>query len=86
MRIGLKEKLLPKDAKKETKAQEEIKEKKSASTRVGKTSTKLQMPLISKDRIEARAYQIWLANGCGHGNDKNDWLLAEQQLADESLN
>lgn len=33
--------------------------------------------------IEMRAYSIHLAHGSVHGNDLDDWLQAERELAEE---
>lgn len=35
----------------------------------------------SPDRIAARAYELYLARGGGHGQDWDDWLEAERELA-----
>ena len=32
------------------------------------------------ERIQERAYAIWLAEGCPHGRDVDHWLQAEQEL------
>lgn len=32
------------------------------------------------ENIATRAYFIWQAGGCKHGNDVSDWLLAEEQM------
>jgi hypothetical protein len=34
--------------------------------------------------IAALAYQLWLAKGCPHGSDQDDWLLAEGILRNRS--
>ena len=31
-------------------------------------------------QIEARAYQLWLADGGRHGNDLRYWLQAEREV------
>jgi len=36
-----------------------------------------------KKEIAERAFFIWQERGCGHGNDREDWLLAKLQLEDE---
>jgi hypothetical protein len=33
-----------------------------------------------RQRIEERAYHIWLENGCGHGDHERHWLQAEREL------
>ena len=32
------------------------------------------------DSIAALAHQLWLARGCPHGSDQDDWYLAESML------
>ena len=32
-------------------------------------------------QIESRAYELWLTNGGGHGQDLENWLQAERELA-----
>ncbi len=34
-----------------------------------------------REQIAQRAYELWLARGCAHGNDLGDWLEAERQLS-----
>jgi len=36
---------------------------------------------VSNDEIARRAYALYLARGCGPGQDVEDWLRAEQELA-----
>jgi hypothetical protein len=33
-----------------------------------------------KKRIRERAYQIWTAHGCVHGQAEQHWLAAEREL------
>lgn len=33
------------------------------------------------DRVALRAYELYLARGAGHGQDFDDWLAAERELA-----
>ena len=35
---------------------------------------------ISPDRIAARAYEIWQANGRPDGRDRDHWFQAEREL------
>lgn len=32
------------------------------------------------DRIRERAYQIWCASGCPHGESDRHWLAAEHEI------
>jgi hypothetical protein len=36
------------------------------------------------DQIAARAYQIWLENGCPKGRDDDHWFQAERELREGS--
>lgn len=33
-----------------------------------------------RSRIAERAYELFLEEGCGHGNDLEHWLRAEQEI------
>ena len=33
-----------------------------------------------RQKIEERAYHIWLESGCGHGDHEHHWLQAEREL------
>lgn len=35
---------------------------------------------ITREQIAQRAHQIWVKNGCQHGQDEQNWLEAERQL------
>lgn len=32
------------------------------------------------DRIRERAYEIWMATGCRHGQAEQHWFAAEQEI------
>ena len=34
----------------------------------------------SEEQIRTRAYHLWQARGCDHGQECNDWYEAEKQL------
>jgi hypothetical protein len=34
-----------------------------------------------ESRVARRAYELWQARGCPHGDDLRDWFEAELQLA-----
>jgi len=38
----------------------------------------------NRDRIAARAYELYLARGGAHGADWEDWLAAEREFANAS--
>lgn len=33
-----------------------------------------------RQKVEERAYHLWLESGCGHGDHERHWLLAEKEL------
>jgi hypothetical protein len=37
-----------------------------------------------RERIAMRAYEIYLARGCGEGQELDDWLCAEKELNGEA--
>jgi hypothetical protein len=43
-------------------------------------------PTIERDKIAQRAYQIYEAHGRSHGSDFDDWVKAEQELANQEKN
>ena len=40
----------------------------------------LQPASMTDDAIARRAYDLYLARGCEHGHDVEDWLEAEREL------
>lgn len=66
-----------------------------ATTKTSKTSTvkskaadKVMAPKIVRkrstpahDEIARRAFERFIARGCQHGHDVDDWLAAEQELS-----
>ncbi len=40
-------------------------------------------PKITHDQIARRAHEIWVQQGCKHGQDQNHWFEAERQLKAE---
>jgi hypothetical protein len=43
-------------------------------------------PTIERDKIAQRAYQIYEKRGKNHGSDFDDWVKAEQELANQEKN
>jgi hypothetical protein len=43
------------------------------------------MTMTEHDWIQLRAYEIWLSRGCAHGQDVEDWLQAEKEVASVPL-
>jgi hypothetical protein len=39
---------------------------------------------ITRELIAKRAHEIWVKNGCKHGQDELNWLEAEKQLKAEA--
>lgn len=44
---------------------------------------KAQAPAAMKSGVARRAYDLYLARGCEHGHDVDDWLQAERELRGE---
>ena len=42
--------------------------------------TQLEIDIPTKEQIEKRAYELYLARGCQPGMDVEDWLAAEREL------
>jgi hypothetical protein len=42
--------------------------------------TQLEIDIPTKEQIEKRAYELYLARGCEPGMDVEDWLAAEREL------
>ena len=40
----------------------------------------IEIALPTKEQIEKRAYELYLARGCEPGRDFEDWLTAEREL------
>jgi len=38
---------------------------------------------LTREEIEVRAYQIYVARGGAHGQDVDDWLQAERELVEK---
>jgi hypothetical protein len=38
-----------------------------------------------RPRIEIRAYEIWVHEGCPQGQDLDHWLRAESEIAEEAM-
>jgi Protein of unknown function (DUF2934) len=53
---------------------------KNNSNRKTNKSPETQTPVLLREQIETRAYQIWIAGGRGHGSDLQHWLQAETEI------
>jgi hypothetical protein len=49
-----------------------------------KTPEAAKMVKITREQIAQRAHEIWVKNGCKHGQDEQNWLEAERQLKAEA--
>ena len=55
-----------------------------AKPRIKKTGTTTSSPtphVVTRGDIARRAYDLYLARGCEHGHDLDDWLRAERELS-----
>jgi hypothetical protein len=43
------------------------------------------MDQSQENRIRERAYEIWTANGCVHGQAEQHWLAAEREVLTTSM-
>ena len=37
---------------------------------------------VLRQKIEERAYHIWLESGCGHGDHEHHWFQAEREVGE----
>src|ERR1035437_7797886 len=70
---------------------EEPNKAKAASAEPPKTATKKenvvsnsQPKVVSREKIEQVAYQIWVLRGCQHGYALEDWIRAERELLERA--
>ena len=49
----------------------------------GQSKSSGDEPQRLQERIEKRAYELWLTGGCRHGHDLGDWLQAERELLEQ---
>jgi hypothetical protein len=52
----------------------------SAKARAATAQAKAQTSSPSREDVAKRAYELFLARGCTHGHDQEDWLQAEREL------
>ncbi len=48
------------------------------------TPTTTKTPKPTREQVAQRAHDIWVKNGCKHGQDEQNWLEAERQLKAET--
>src|ERR1019366_3718627 len=70
---------------------EELKKAKAASAKPIETATKKesvvaisQAKVVSREKIEQVAYQIWVQRGYQHGYALEDWIAAESELLERA--
>ena len=70
---------------------EELKKTNAASAEPPKTATKKenvvsnsQPKVVSREKIEQVAYQIWVQRGYQHGYALEDWIAAESELLERA--
>jgi hypothetical protein len=70
---------------------EELNKAKAASAKPPETATKKenvvsnsQPKVVSREKIEQVAYQIWVLRGCQHGYALEDWIRAERELLERA--
>ena len=56
------------------------KEAAAAGSTAAKPESASAVSQPEKDSIATMAYHLWLARGCPHGSDQEDWFLAETIL------
>jgi|NGEPerStandDraft_6_1074524.scaffolds.fasta_scaffold133838_2 hypothetical protein len=70
---------------------EELNKAKAASAKPPETATKKenvvsnsQPKVVSREKIEQVAYQIWVQRGYQHGYALEDWIAAESELLERA--
>ena len=70
---------------------EELKKAKAAPAKPSKTTTKKenvvsnsQPKVLSREKIEKVAYQLWAQRGYQHGYALEDWIRAEKELLERA--
>jgi hypothetical protein len=53
---------------------------KSKQHKTDNENSKLSPDPNLHEKIEKRAYEIWLADGSHHGNDRDHWFQAETEV------
>ena len=64
----------------QSKASSTSKSLKTANGSVGQGATTTIVAIPTIEEIRVRAYQLYLERGGTHGQDLDDWLVAERQL------
>jgi hypothetical protein len=52
-----------------------------AGSKVPQATSQVRIP---REQVAQRAHEIWVKNGCKHGQDEQNWLEAERQLMAEA--
>lgn len=80
-----------KDAKKTTRKRDTVKKavrtiaKKVSSSGSKSSAGKKRVPSITSEeffqKVQQKSYELFVNDGCGHGNDQWHWFAAEQEIS-----
>lgn len=59
------------------------KRKTAPASRPSRSANPIELPDGMRDRIAAKAYELWNERGCRQGRDLEDWLDAETIVMEE---
>jgi hypothetical protein len=59
------------------------KRKNPPASRPSRSANPIELPDGMRDRIAAKAYELWHERGCREGRDFEDWLDAETIVMEE---
>ncbi|NOS76601.1 MAG: DUF2934 domain-containing protein [Nitrospira sp.] len=59
------------------------KRKNPPASRPSRSAKPIELPDGMRDRIAAKAYELWNERGCREGRDLEDWLDAETIVMEE---
>ncbi|MEQ1628110.1 MAG: DUF2934 domain-containing protein [Nitrospira sp.] len=59
------------------------KRKNAPASRPSRSANPIELPDGMRDRIAAKAYELWNERGCRQGRDLEDWLDAETIVMEE---
>lgn len=59
------------------------KRKNAPASRPSRSANPIELPDGMRDRIAAKAYELWNERGCRQGRDLEDWLDAETIVTEE---
>jgi len=59
------------------------KQNNAPASRPSRAANPIELPDGMRDRIAAKAYELWYERGCRQGRDLEDWLDAETIVTEE---